>query len=293
MDYLLNLKGRRETLFWYHSGTLRQLWRADFVGSLITLVICTIHIITSWYSTHQKWCLPTAVTALLAMAQVVWMLGNASSYLRYQRLFHWAFRVLWLSCATLPSWRATGPMALSPPGHPELEPGSSEAFMFVMIVAPGHMLTSALTHLLPFRHMLPMTAMVVLWSMTCGLPQSILDAQRLQLQDQVQEACSIMHITFITLLTGIPPEGSAQCEAWQHASVMMLAFSRLVATAVIPLNLVYWYERKAKMAYLHQQRAHSEPESEESVLMLVQRICVSTWIVWVALSAWILLMQAT
>lgn len=291
MDYLLNLKGRRETLFWYHPETLRQLWRADFGGGFINLVICAIHTFTSWYSTHQNWCLPTAVAAVVAMAQLVWMLGHAPSYLRYQRLFHWAFRILWLSCATLPGWRATGPMSLSP-RHPLLEPGSSEAFMFVMIVAPGHMLTSALTHVLPFRHMLPMTAMLVIWSMAWGFPQSILDAQRLQLQDQVQEACSIMHITLITLLTGIPPDGSAQCVDWQHASMMMLAFSRLMATAVIPLNLVYWYESKAKVAYLHQQREHAEPDREASVLMLVQRICVSTWIVWVGLSGWVLLMQA-
>ncbi len=163
--------------------------------------------------------------------------------------------------------------------------------MFVMLIAPWHMLISAMAHLLPFRHMLLMSAIMVLWSMTRGLPQYIKDAEQLQLESQIQEACSILHITFITLLTGVPPAGSGQCHGWHHGALMMFTFTRLMAAAVIPLNIVYCYERQAKLVYLNHQRAHAGHLGQSSVLALLKRLCVWTWLLWLLLSGWVLLMQ--
>lgn len=66
--------------------------------------------------------------------------------------------------------------------------------------------------------------------------------------------------------------------------MVMFLFARVMAAAVLPLNLVYWYEKRAKLQFLRLHGGYVEHHSMWLALPLVLSIAAWSGAAWFAVS---------
>lgn len=169
MNRLLVLAGGREAQFLEHPVARRHLWIVNFLGTAMSVAIACIQLSTSSLSNRSP-NIVSAVSLLLSSAHMCWMLAHPSSYLCHQWYLQMIHRVGWLGIAYFLANQPRGELVQSLKGTSQLEPGSWRAYQHVMLLVPFHILTNAVNHPVPFRHMLLLAIPVMGISVVCGLP---------------------------------------------------------------------------------------------------------------------------
>lgn len=255
MNRLLILQDGLEAQFWQHPSTQRQVWKIIFTGVTFALILDAIFRRAACSQQGTIGIKYHAVIALwLNLAHMGWMMVHRSSYMRQQRKVQLFKRILWVVLAFRLARAPAGQISHRHlRGDAELAPGTWQALLSVLLTVPCHMVINCANHPLPFRYMLMLAIPLLVPSAAYGLQHFMAAVHRFQLQAVMYTACNTCHMLLAGIITGAPSTPTV-CRTWQHAAVFAFVFTRLMAGAVLPLNLVYRYERRAKLSFLREQK---------------------------------------